>query len=82
MFGPVFLGIIGIVAWIALALWPASIAKRKGHSFGLFLILGILTSFILALIIALLVSDKNETAQDRTDDEAAERALRKEEGLE
>ena len=82
MFGPVFLGIIGIVAWFALALWPASIAKRKGHSFVLFLLLGILTSFILALIIASLVGDKTETAKDRADDEVVERAMHKEEGLE
>lgn len=82
MFGPVFLGIIGIVAWFALALWPAFIAKRKGHSFALFLLLGILTSFILALIIAALVKDKTETAQDRADDAAVEKAMHQEEGLE
>lgn len=82
MFGPVFIGILGIVAWICLALWPASIAKRKGYSFALFLLLGIFISFLLSLLIAVLLKDKTETAQDRADDEAVEKAMLKEEGLE
>ena len=72
-------GILGIVAWICLALWPAYMAKRKGYSFVLFFLLGVIFSFILALIVAALLKDKNMTAQDKADDEAAERALRKEE---
>lgn len=81
-FGPVFLVIIGIVAWIAFALWPASIAKRKGYSFVLFLLLGIVTSFILTLILAMLLKDKNATAQSRADDRAVEKAMHKAEGIE
>lgn len=67
--------ILGIVAWFAFALWPASIAKRKGYSFSLFLILGILTSFILTLIVAQLLKDKNETAQDRKEEREVEEVL-------
>lgn len=74
-----FLGILGIVAWVAFAFWPAFIAKSKGYSFGLFLLLGILTSFLIALIIAAVLKDKTETSQDRADDAAAERALRHDE---
>ncbi len=73
-----FFLILGIVAWIVLALWPATIAKNKGYSFALFLLLGILVSFILALIVAALLKDKTETAEDRADDAAVERALQKE----
>ncbi len=79
MFGNVFLGILGIVAWFVLAFWPATIAKRKGYSFVLFLILAIFISWLIALIIALIMKDKNETAQERADDAAAEAALDKEE---
>lgn len=74
-----FIGILGIVAWIVFAFWPAFIAKRKGYSFALFLLLGILTSFVLALIVALVLKDKTLTAQDRADDAAAEQALRRDE---
>lgn len=74
-----FFVILGIVLWIALAFWPASIAKRKGHSFFLYLILSWFISFIITLIIVLFLHDKNETAADRRANAAAEAALAKEE---
>lgn len=74
-----FFVVLGVVAWLVLALWPAMIAKRKGYSFVLFLLLGIFISFLLALIIASLLKDKTETAQEKADDAAAEKALQKEE---
>ena len=81
-FGPVFLSIIGLVAWICLALWPARIASRKGHSFILFLLLGIVTSFLFSLLVAALVKDRNATAKSRADDAAVEKAMHKAEGIE
>jgi hypothetical protein len=32
-FGWVLIGIAFLVIWIALAFWPARVARRKGHSF-------------------------------------------------
>jgi hypothetical protein len=77
-----FFFILGIVAWTVFALWPAFIARRKGYSFALFFLLGVLVSFILALIVAGLIKDKTETAKDRADDAAVEQAMHKEEGIE
>lgn len=74
-----FLLVLGIVAWVVLALWPANVAKKKGYSFILFLLLALVISWLLALIIAFLLKDKNVTAQDEADDAAAEAALAKEE---
>ena len=35
------IGILGLILWIALAFWPASIAARKGRSFILFFLISI-----------------------------------------
>lgn len=51
------LGIIGLVIWIALAFWPARVARRKGHSFLGYFILS-LFFFPLALILAYVVHDR------------------------
>ena len=51
------LGIIGLIIWIALAFWPARVARRKGHSFIGYFILS-LFFFPLALILAYLVKDR------------------------
>lgn len=77
-----FFVILGIVAWIIFAFWPASIAKRKGYSFILFFLLSIFISWILTLILVLILTDKNMTDEERRADEAAEKALAREEGLE
>lgn len=74
-----YFAVLGIVAWIALALWPAFIAKRKGHSFALFFILGVFVSFLLALIIAAAMKDKDPAA--RAAEEAAEEDIERETGM-
>ncbi len=74
-----FFVILGLVAWIVFAFWPAFIAKRKGYNFWLFLLLGVLVSFVLALIVAVLLKDKTETARDKADNQAVEKAIREEE---
>lgn len=51
------LGILGLVIWIALAFWPARVARRKGHSFLGYFILS-LFFFPLALILAYVVHDR------------------------
>jgi len=50
-------GVIGLIIWIALAFWPARVARRKGHSFLGYFILSIFF-FPLALILAYVVSDR------------------------
>jgi len=50
-------GIIGLLAWIVIAFWPARVAARKGHSFIGFLILS-LFFFPIALIMAYVVPDR------------------------
>jgi hypothetical protein len=50
--------IILIIIWIAIAFWPARVARRKGHSFLLFFIFS-LFFFPLALLVAYLVRDRS-----------------------
>jgi uncharacterized membrane protein SirB2 len=51
------LGIVGLIIWVALAFWPARVARRKGHSFIGYFILS-LVFFPLALILAYVVHDR------------------------
>lgn len=50
-------GFLALVIWIALAFWPARVARRKGHSFIGYFILS-LFFFPLALILAYVVHDR------------------------
>ena len=60
-FGWVLIGIGFLIIWIALAFWPARVARRKGHSFIGYFIFS-LFFFPLALITAYLVRDRNAPA--------------------
>ncbi len=71
--------ILGVLLWVLLAFWPAMLAKRKGYSFILFLVLSWFVSFVITLIVVLFLKDKNMTASDRAADKAADAALEKEE---
>jgi len=51
------LGVLFLCIWVALAFWPARVARRKGHSFLGYLILS-LFFFPLALIMAYVVGDR------------------------
>lgn len=73
-----FFVILGIVIWVLIAFWPASVAKRKGYSFLLFFILS-LFFFFASLILAYVLKDKTKTSGDIADEKAAERALEAEE---
>jgi ABC-type Mn2+/Zn2+ transport system permease subunit len=50
-------GIVGLIIWIAIAFWPARVARRKGHSFVGYFLLSLLF-FPLALIMAYVVRDR------------------------
>ena len=51
------IGIIGLIIWIAIAFWPARVARRKGHSFIGFFLFSIVF-FPAALITAYVVRDR------------------------
>jgi hypothetical protein len=55
------LGVLFLCIWVALAFWPARVARRKGHSFLGYFILS-LFFFPLALIMAYLVADRTRPA--------------------
>jgi hypothetical protein len=50
-------GIVALIIWLAIAFWPARVARRKGHSWLGFFILS-LFFFPLALIMAYVVQDR------------------------
>jgi hypothetical protein len=60
-FGWVFLAVAFLIVWIALAFWPARVARRKGHSFIGYFIFS-LFFFPLALLTAYLVQDRTQPA--------------------
>jgi hypothetical protein len=56
-FGWFGLGVLGFIILVALAFWPARVARRKGHSWLLFFIFS-LFFFPAAVIVAYLVRDR------------------------
>jgi hypothetical protein len=46
-----------LIVWIAIALWPARVAKRKGHSWLLYFVFS-LFFFPAALLVAYLIHDR------------------------
>jgi hypothetical protein len=56
-FGWTVAAVICAAIWIAIAFWPARVARRKGHSFVLYFIFSLIF-FPLALITAYLVHDR------------------------
>lgn len=60
--GPFELVII-LIIWVLPCVLIAKWAERKGHSFGIFLVLGLLISPFVSLIVAAVVSDKRQPQQ-------------------
>lgn len=77
--GLTFFMILGVFLWIVGALWPSYMAKKKGYSFILFLLISWIISWLVALIIVLFLKDKNESPESRAASIAADAALAKEE---
>jgi hypothetical protein len=59
--GWVVLVVLFLVIWIALAFWPARVARRKGHSFIGYFIFSLIF-FPLALVTAYVVHDRRAPA--------------------
>ncbi len=66
---------LGIIAWVVLAFWPASIAKKKGYSFLLFFLMSVLISWLVAILIVAMLKDKTLTKKDIAENKAIEEAL-------
>lgn len=74
-----FFVILGIIIWVVGALLPAILAKRKGYSFIIFILISWLISWVLAMIVALVLRDKTLTPEQIAASKAADAALAKEE---
>ena len=61
-FGAVVLVILFLCIWVAIAFWPARVARRKGHSFLGYFIFSLIF-FPLALLVAYLVEDRTVQAR-------------------
>jgi hypothetical protein len=59
--------IIGLAVAAAIYVVPAFLVARyaanKGHSYGIFLVLGLLVSWLISLLVALAVDDRNRPRQ-------------------
>jgi hypothetical protein len=60
-FGWTASALVFLVIWVAIAFWPARVARRKGHSFVLYFIFSLIF-FPLALLTAYLVRDRTAPA--------------------
>lgn len=69
--------ILGILLWILLALAPAFIARKKGYSFLLFMLIAICVSFLFALVIVLFLPNKNLTIS-KADEDTVDKILKEE----
>jgi hypothetical protein len=58
-FGWAVLVVVFLAIWIAVAFWPARVARRKGHSFIGYFIFSLIF-FPLALLTAYLVHDRRQ----------------------
>lgn len=53
--------ILGLIIWVALAFWPAVIARRKGYSFALYFVVSLFFWWI-TLFVVLSLKDKPTAA--------------------
>lgn len=72
-------GILGLIAWVLIAIWPARVAGNKGHSFLLWFIISIFFWWITLFVVYFGLTDKNRTAKSIADDKAVDAALEREE---
>jgi hypothetical protein len=60
-FGWTASAVVFVIIWVAIAFWPARVARRKGHSFIGYFIFSLIF-FPLALVTAYLVGDRGAPA--------------------
>jgi Kef-type K+ transport system membrane component KefB len=72
-------GILGLIAWIIIAIWPARVAAGKGHSFVSWFVVSIFFWWITLFFVYFGMNDKTKTARDIANDKAVEKQLAREE---
>jgi len=70
-------GVLGLIAWILVAFWPARVASKKGHSFIGWFIISLFFWWISLFWVYLGMKDTTRTAKDDADDAAVERAMQR-----
>ncbi len=74
-------GILGFIAWIIVAMWPARVASRKGHSFIGWFIVSLFFWWITLFWVYLGMEDKTRTSRDDKADLAVQRAMDRDKDL-
>lgn len=72
-------GILYIIAAVLIAIWPAMVAKRKGHNFILWLLISIPFWLIALFVVYFGLEDNTKTAKDKADEAAVDKVLAKQE---
>lgn len=72
-------GILGLIVWILIAIWPASVAFKKGHSFLGWFIISLFFWWITLFWVYFGMKDYTKTARDTTDEKAVDEVLEREE---
>ncbi|OGL36504.1 hypothetical protein A3E49_01990 [Candidatus Saccharibacteria bacterium RIFCSPHIGHO2_12_FULL_49_19] len=54
-------GILALIAWIIIAIWPARVASRKGHSFLGYFILSLFFWWITLFVVYFVLKDRTQT---------------------
>ena len=54
-------GILAVVAWIIIAIWPARVASRKGHSFLGYFILSLFFWWIMLSVVYFVLKDRTQS---------------------
>lgn len=68
-------GILGVIAWILVAIWPATIAAKKGHSFVIWFIISLFFWWITLFVAAFGLKDLTKTPEDIAADKAVDAAI-------
>jgi hypothetical protein len=72
-------GILGLIAWVIIAFWPARVASSKGHSFIGWFIVSIFFWWISIFWVYFGLKDNTKTARDIANDKAVQKALDRDE---
>ncbi len=72
-------GVLALIAWVLIAIWPARVAASKGYSFVVWLIISLFFWWISLFWVYLGLKDKTKTAKDIADDKAVDKVLAREE---
>jgi hypothetical protein len=68
-------GILGVIVWILVAIWPGRVASNKGHSFFAWFIISLFFWWITLFWVYFGMKDKTKTAQDVAYEEVVDKKL-------